>query len=84
MKSKRHRMRQLNDGQGVPCHILCIQNHQITPPFLLKIDIKQEKAFTFLGITDITFVRAEGVAMGPDMRSAAIGSAKKETAALAA
>lgn len=41
-------------------------------------------AFGFLGITDITFIRAEGVAMGPDVRNGAIASAKKETAALAA
>ena len=41
-------------------------------------------AFGFLGITDITFIRAEGVAMGEDARSGAIASAKKETAALAA
>ncbi len=41
-------------------------------------------AFGFLGITDITFIRAEGVAMGPEARSGAMASAKKETAALAA
>nr|WP_315591711.1 NAD(P)H-dependent oxidoreductase [uncultured Cupriavidus sp.] len=41
-------------------------------------------AFGFLGITDITFIRAEGVAMGADARSGAIASAKKDTAALAA
>ena len=41
-------------------------------------------AFGFLGITDITFVRAEGVAMGADARTAALASARKETAALAA
>ena len=41
-------------------------------------------AFGFLGITDITFVRAEGVAMGPDARNAALASAKSETEALAA
>ena len=41
-------------------------------------------AFGFLGITDITFIRAEGVAMGEETRSGAIASAKKETAALAA
>jgi FMN-dependent NADH-azoreductase len=40
-------------------------------------------AFGFLGITDITFIRAEGVAMGPEARSGAIASAKQETAALA-
>ncbi|CAB3775561.1 FMN-dependent NADH-azoreductase 1 [Paraburkholderia ultramafica] len=41
-------------------------------------------AFGFLGITAITFIRAEGVAMGEEARNAAIASAKKETAALAA
>lgn len=41
-------------------------------------------AFGFLGITDITFIRAEGVAMGADARTGAIASAKKEMAALAA
>ncbi|WP_179401667.1 FMN-dependent NADH-azoreductase [Burkholderia guangdongensis] len=41
-------------------------------------------AFGFLGITDVTFIRAEGVAMGPEARSGAMASAKKEAAALAA
>ncbi|VWC02215.1 azoreductase [Burkholderia lata] len=41
-------------------------------------------AFGFLGITDITFIRAEGVAMGQDTRSGAIASAKEAAAALAA
>jgi FMN-dependent NADH-azoreductase len=41
-------------------------------------------AFGLLGITDITFIRAEGVAMGPEARREAIASAKQETAALAA
>jgi len=40
--------------------------------------------FGFLGISDITFIRAEGVAMGPQARSEAIAAAKKETSALAA
>ncbi|KML53665.1 FMN-dependent NADH-azoreductase [Burkholderia cepacia] len=40
--------------------------------------------FGFLGITDITFIRAEGVAMGEDMRGGAIASAKEAAAALAA
>ncbi|MBU9610625.1 FMN-dependent NADH-azoreductase [Burkholderia multivorans] len=40
--------------------------------------------FGFLGITDITFIRAEGVAMGPEARTQAIAAAKKETSALAA
>lgn len=41
-------------------------------------------AFGFLGITDITFIRAEGVAMGPDARNGALASAKEATVALAA
>lgn len=41
-------------------------------------------ALGFLGITDIHFIRAEGVAMGPDARNGAMASAKKEAAALAA
>jgi FMN-dependent NADH-azoreductase len=41
-------------------------------------------AFGFLGITDITFIRAEGVMMGPEARNVAVASAKKETTALAA
>ncbi|WP_322044440.1 FMN-dependent NADH-azoreductase [Paraburkholderia sp. J67] len=41
-------------------------------------------AFGFLGITDITFIRAEGVAMGPESRTTAIALAKQETTALAA
>ncbi|WP_322069005.1 FMN-dependent NADH-azoreductase [Paraburkholderia bannensis] len=41
-------------------------------------------AFGLLGITDITFIRAEGVAMGADARNGALDSARKETAALVA
>jgi FMN-dependent NADH-azoreductase len=41
-------------------------------------------AFGFLGITDITFIRAEGVAMGADARTGALDSARRETAALVA
>ena len=40
--------------------------------------------FGFLGITDLTFVRAEGVAMGPEARAKAIESAKGEASRLAA
>ncbi|WP_042263752.1 FMN-dependent NADH-azoreductase [Paraburkholderia heleia] len=40
--------------------------------------------FGFLGITDITFIRAEGVAMGSEARSGAVASAKTEIATLAA
>ncbi|XUM23403.1 FMN-dependent NADH-azoreductase [Bradyrhizobium oligotrophicum S58] len=40
--------------------------------------------FGFLGITDISFVRAEGVAMGPEARTQAIAAAKAHAASLAA
>ncbi|MEO6852809.1 MAG: FMN-dependent NADH-azoreductase [Rhodoferax sp.] len=40
--------------------------------------------FGFLGVTDVRFVRAEGVAMGPDAKAAALASATKEIEALAA
>lgn len=37
----------------------------------------------FIGITDVTIVRAEGLAMGPEPRTAAIANATAELAALA-
>ena len=37
----------------------------------------------FLGMTDITVIRAEGVAMGPEAREKAIGAALEQSAALA-
>ena len=40
--------------------------------------------FRFLGITDVTFVRAEGVAMGPDARTKSIEAAKVEASRLVA
>ena len=40
--------------------------------------------FGFLGITDITFIRAEGVAMGDEKRQQAIQAAKTEITRLAA
>lgn len=39
--------------------------------------------FGFLGVTDVRFVRAEGLAMGPDAKVSALASAEKEIAALA-
>jgi len=33
--------------------------------------------FGFLGITDITFIHAEGIALGPDQREAAMSGARK-------
>ncbi len=40
--------------------------------------------FGFLGVTDITFVRAEGVALGPDARQQAIEAARSQALRLAA
>lgn len=40
--------------------------------------------FGFLGVTDITFIRAEGVAMGLNARQQAIAAAKAEATRLAA
>lgn len=40
--------------------------------------------FGFFGIADVTFIRAEGVALGPDQRNTAITAAKVEISALAA
>ena len=40
--------------------------------------------FGFLGITDVSIIRAEGVAFSEDARNAAIENAKKDVAALAA
>ncbi|HQT85768.1 MAG: FMN-dependent NADH-azoreductase [Acidiphilium sp. 37-64-53] len=39
---------------------------------------------SFIGLTDITFIRAEGIAFGPEAREGAIGKAQAEIAALAA
>jgi len=38
----------------------------------------------FLGMTDTTVVRAEGLALGPDARQAAVAQALQDIAALAA
>lgn len=40
--------------------------------------------FGFFGITDVAYIRAEGIALGPDKRAAAIDSAKHAIDALAA
>jgi FMN-dependent NADH-azoreductase len=40
--------------------------------------------FGFFGITDLTFVRAEGVNVGPDQRNAAITAATAQVCQLAA
>lgn len=46
--------------------------HEVTVDVVLR----------FLGITDITFVRAHGLAMGPEAREAGLTTAKTEIAAL--
>ena len=38
----------------------------------------------FIGLTDVTVIRAEGLAMGPDARAAALAGAQQEIQALAA
>jgi FMN-dependent NADH-azoreductase len=40
--------------------------------------------FGFLGVTDVTFVRAEGVALGAEQREKALAEAKSELTKLAA
>jgi len=40
--------------------------------------------FGFFGVTDISFVRAEGVALGTEVREKAIGAARGEVTRLAA
>ncbi len=40
--------------------------------------------FGFLGVTDISFVRAEGVRMGPEQKEQALAAARSETQALRA
>jgi FMN-dependent NADH-azoreductase len=41
-------------------------------------------ALGFIGLTDITIIRAEGIAMGPEARAAALADAQSNIAALAA
>ncbi len=40
--------------------------------------------FSFFGVTDVTFIRAEGVALGPDQRAKSIEAAQSSIAGLAA
>lgn len=46
-------------------------------PYLLAV-------LAFIGLTDVTIIRAEGLAMGDDVKAAAIEAAKAEIAAIAA
>ena len=45
-------------------------------------EITMDAVLRFLGITDITFVRAHGLAMGPEAREAGLNTAKTEITAL--
>nr|WP_315593901.1 NAD(P)H-dependent oxidoreductase [uncultured Cupriavidus sp.] len=45
-------------------------------------EITMDAVLRFLGITDITFVRAHGLAMGPEAREAGLTKARTEIAAL--
>ncbi|BEO39501.1 FMN-dependent NADH-azoreductase [Serratia marcescens] len=59
-------------GEGAPSAFL---DHQET--YLRSF-------FGFLGITDITFIRAEGLALGPENRTAAIDAAVSQVGSLTA
>jgi FMN-dependent NADH-azoreductase len=43
-----------------------------------------KQALGFIGLTDVTVVRAEGIAVSPEAREAALTSARREISALAA
>ncbi len=45
-------------------------------------EVTLDVVFRFLGITDITYVRAHGLAMGPDSREAGLAAARGQIAAL--
>lgn len=51
------------------------QPHDTQVPYLRNV-------LGFLGITDVSFVYAEGLAMGPDAEAAALASAREQIAAL--
>jgi len=53
-------------GPGAPAELM---DHQET--YLRGV-------FGFFGITDVTFIRAEGIALGPDQREQAIAAARAE------
>jgi FMN-dependent NADH-azoreductase len=59
-------------GSGTP---LAALDHQ---------EMYLRQALGFIGLTDITIVRAEGIAVSPESREAAIASARQEISALAA
>ncbi|TWG83332.1 FMN-dependent NADH-azoreductase [Cupriavidus gilardii J11] len=45
-------------------------------------EVTIDTVFRFLGITDIQYVRAHGLAMGPDARAAGLAAANRDIAAL--
>lgn len=45
-------------------------------------EVTIDTVLRFLGITDITYVRAHGLAMGPEYRAAGLDAAKRDVAAL--
>ena len=56
-------------------------------PYETAIDHQEaylRAVFNFIGVTDIEFVRAEGLGLGPDMRAASMDAALRQVATLAA
>ena len=47
-------------------------------------EVYLKQALGFIGLTDITIIRAEGIAVSPESREAALASARQDIAALAA
>ena len=43
-----------------------------------------KQALNFIGLTDVTIVRAEGLAVSPESKEAALAAARREISALAA
>lgn len=61
--------------------VVCIQKVHQPKPTIKKLISKA--FFNFIGVTDITFVRAEGIAFGPEARQAALDNAAAQIAQLA-
>jgi FMN-dependent NADH-azoreductase len=59
-------------GEGTPLEALDFQEKYL------------RTVFGFIGVTDVTFVRAEGVAIGPEQREAALAAALKAAAEVSA
>ena len=47
-------------------------------------EVYLRQALGFIGLTDVTVVRAEGIAVSPESKEAALASARREISALAA